>query len=418
MKALFRVLLIPLVMFLTTACGGGGGGTTSYTISVKVTGLSTSGTNLILQNYNADDLTFTSSTTNDFSSAAAIGDSYDITISQQPGGSYCLISNASGTVNSNVLVLVTCSTVGYSWSAATVPGGTLSINALSNNGTTSYAAVGNANGSAIATILYTTSGTGTWNSVSGVNVFNSTNHINDVVYNGTIYVGVGNSGHVVRSTSGNLSSWDVYQIAGQTTTDFVAADVDASGNIVIVGGDKVCYTGTANPGTGDWVCQSFSGLSFNDMTHNSTATNKWVAVANAVSSVGKTAVSTASNGQSGWMAGPNIGATNLTNVSTAGSNYYVREVSTNNIFISSDGTSWGSAIASTLSGSASFVDIVVMDNILYAIDGLSDNIYISGDNGANWVARSTSLGFNIKDLLVSANELIAVGDAGNISVSQ
>lgn len=80
--------------------------TTNYSISVAATGLS--GT-LVVKDDKADQLTFTTNTTQTFASTYASGSSYSVSILTQPAGQTCtLSSNASGTITSNITVTATC----------------------------------------------------------------------------------------------------------------------------------------------------------------------------------------------------------------------------------------------------------------------------------------------------------------------
>jgi hypothetical protein len=90
----------------------------NYTISVAVTGLT--GT-LVMQDNNADTLTFTTNTTQTFLSTYASGSAYSVSVKTQPVGQTCtLSSNASGTITSNITVTATCTTsiVNYTISVA------------------------------------------------------------------------------------------------------------------------------------------------------------------------------------------------------------------------------------------------------------------------------------------------------------
>jgi hypothetical protein len=80
----------------------------NYTISVAVTGLT--GTLVVQDNLGAG-LTFTTNTTQTFSSSYAGGSTYSVTVQTQPAGQTCTLgSNASGTITSNITVTSTCTT--------------------------------------------------------------------------------------------------------------------------------------------------------------------------------------------------------------------------------------------------------------------------------------------------------------------
>src|SRR5581483_5487118 len=109
-------LLLTLAM---VACGGGGGGDTTanesappppatYTIGGTVSGLTGSG--LTLQNNGGNNLSVAANATSfTFSSAVSSGTAYAVTVSAQPSGQTCTVSNGSGTATANVTnVAVSC----------------------------------------------------------------------------------------------------------------------------------------------------------------------------------------------------------------------------------------------------------------------------------------------------------------------
>ncbi len=107
----------------------------NYTISVAVTGLT--GT-LVMQDDKADNLTFTTNTTQAFATQYAGGSTYSVSVKTQPSGQICsLSSNSNGTITANTTVTATCAagsgfTIGgtlYDLS----PGGTTTGVVLQNN---------------------------------------------------------------------------------------------------------------------------------------------------------------------------------------------------------------------------------------------------------------------------------------------
>ena len=91
--------------------------TSSYTISVAVTGLT--GT-LVMQDNRGDALTFASNKTQTFASTYLSGTAYSVTVETQPKGQTCtLSSNAKGTISANTTVTATCAAGGYAISVAT-----------------------------------------------------------------------------------------------------------------------------------------------------------------------------------------------------------------------------------------------------------------------------------------------------------
>jgi hypothetical protein len=95
---------------------------TTVTANCAVTGLS--GT-LSVQDNKADGLTFTTNNTQTFATQYASGSAYSVTISSQPSGQTCTLSNnAGGTITANTTVTATC-----------VSNFTISVNVTGLNGT-------------------------------------------------------------------------------------------------------------------------------------------------------------------------------------------------------------------------------------------------------------------------------------------
>ncbi len=94
-----------------------------FTVGGLLSGLN-SGTQVTLENNGADQLTLKANGPFAFSAAVAEGGKYDVTVSGQPTGETCTVSNGSGTASSDVTsVQVTCSA---STSTSYTIGGTLS----------------------------------------------------------------------------------------------------------------------------------------------------------------------------------------------------------------------------------------------------------------------------------------------------
>ena len=82
--------------------------TTTYTISVSVSGLTGSG--FVLQDNGGDNLSVTGNGTSTFATQIASGGAYAVTVLTQPTGQTCTLgSNASGTATANVTVVAMCS---------------------------------------------------------------------------------------------------------------------------------------------------------------------------------------------------------------------------------------------------------------------------------------------------------------------
>lgn len=92
----------------------GCGGSIKANIGGTVTGLA-SGNSVSLSNNSSDTLTYTFSSSSDtftFNKSIDSGSSYDVTITSQPSGQVCTVTNGTGTVSSSgsdvTNVLVTC----------------------------------------------------------------------------------------------------------------------------------------------------------------------------------------------------------------------------------------------------------------------------------------------------------------------
>jgi hypothetical protein len=95
--------------------------TAGLTLSASVTGL-TSGT-LVLQDDAAQQLTFTSSTTQTFSNTYTSGSTYSVGVLTQPAGFTCTVgSNSTGTITANTTVAVTCTATATLTLSVTVSG--------------------------------------------------------------------------------------------------------------------------------------------------------------------------------------------------------------------------------------------------------------------------------------------------------
>ncbi len=90
--------------------------TQSFVVSVTVTGLTGTAGTLTLQNNGGDDLNLTADGTTAFATAIVDGDTYNVTVSTQPGDRTCAVASGSGTIaGSNVSVTVTCSAAKRIW---------------------------------------------------------------------------------------------------------------------------------------------------------------------------------------------------------------------------------------------------------------------------------------------------------------
>ncbi len=94
-----------------TGCGGGNDGTASYTIGGNVAGLG-SGKSVVLLNNGNESLDATSNGAFAFKAKIESGKTYDVTVSRQPDGQTCAITNGQGTASNTVTnIQVQCTDV-------------------------------------------------------------------------------------------------------------------------------------------------------------------------------------------------------------------------------------------------------------------------------------------------------------------
>lgn len=92
----------------TIACSGSGGGG-AFTIGGTISGLT--GAGLVLSTSGVSDLTVPAgSGTFQFASGVADGTAYNVTVTSQPAGQFCVVNNGSGTVAGSSIssVSITC----------------------------------------------------------------------------------------------------------------------------------------------------------------------------------------------------------------------------------------------------------------------------------------------------------------------
>ena len=127
--ALRTYLMVGFIVVLT-ACGGGGGGggssgPTTYSLGGSIAGLTGSG--LVLSSGGQTVSPASSATSFTFPTKLATGSSYEVSVSTNPIGLKCSLSNASGTVNTNNItsIAVACESVEsilYSFAGGTTYG--------------------------------------------------------------------------------------------------------------------------------------------------------------------------------------------------------------------------------------------------------------------------------------------------------
>ena len=118
-----RDSLLYMAISVLAACGssshsGGNGATTMLTVGGSVTGL-VSGTSVVLAD-GGNTATITANGSYSLTATFISGASYDVTVSQQPAGANCAVTNGSGTVGtSNIAnVLISCTPNNYTISGA------------------------------------------------------------------------------------------------------------------------------------------------------------------------------------------------------------------------------------------------------------------------------------------------------------
>ncbi len=112
----YQRLVLCLGLMLLTACGGQGSysgpPSGTYVVSVTVSGLPSNGlSQVIIQNNGTQPLSFTKDGTQAFPQYQPMGTGYNVTISNQPSPSNCVVASGSGTnsTSSYVNINVTCS---------------------------------------------------------------------------------------------------------------------------------------------------------------------------------------------------------------------------------------------------------------------------------------------------------------------
>ena len=112
----YQRLVLCLGLMLLTACGGQGSysgpPSGTYVVSVTVSGLPSNGlSQVIIQNNGTEPLSFTKDGTQAFPQYQPMGTGYNVTISNQPSPSNCVVASGSGTnsTSSYVNINVTCS---------------------------------------------------------------------------------------------------------------------------------------------------------------------------------------------------------------------------------------------------------------------------------------------------------------------
>jgi hypothetical protein len=110
----FGVLALPLVAAVIAGCSDNGNSPTppTYTVGGTVTGL-TAGKSLVLRNNGADDKAIAADGAFTFATALRDGAAYAVTVSTQPSGMACPVSNGTGTIAATDVtsVVVSCAAI-------------------------------------------------------------------------------------------------------------------------------------------------------------------------------------------------------------------------------------------------------------------------------------------------------------------
>lgn len=266
-KSPWRALLLGLTLLLS-ACGGGGGGSTSggtsgYTVGGTLSGLAT-GQRITLNNKSTgESLTLSASGSFAFATTQATGANYAVTVSAQPTGQSCRVTDGLGVVGSaNVTSIAVTCTSQYTVSAA-VSGlsGSQTVKLVDNSvdfqtASTSTATItfsqALANGQAYnvavaaqpagAVCQVGTNASGVISSANAmVTVSCNTSPSPEFLYAGTTSGAVGVSGYsidVANGGTGTLAA--VNSVSGSSYYYPVAMAVDQSGaDLYVVAGDGI-----------------------------------------------------------------------------------------------------------------------------------------------------------------------------------
>lgn len=178
-----------------------------YSVGGAISGL---GATVVLQNNGGDDLTLTANAGFTFATTLINGNAYSVTVSMQPIGQTCVVTNASGTINAgNVTnVTVTCTDNFYTVGGAT--SGLSSWLILQNNGGDD--------------LTVTSNGSFTFDTAL----------VNGSGYSVTILTQPVGQTCAVTNASGTISAGNVTDVTVTCTNNFYTVSVAASGLSAIV----------------------------------------------------------------------------------------------------------------------------------------------------------------------------------------
>jgi N-acetylneuraminic acid mutarotase/ribosomal protein S11 len=271
-----RGLLLYMAISVLAACSSssshsGNGASTMLTVGGSVTGL-VSGTSVVLAD-NGNAATITANGSYSFTATFISGASYDVTVSQQPAGGNCAITNGSGTVGtSNIAnILVTCTPNNYTISGALtglLGGRSLTVQDNGGNSTTVAASGGFSfsspvpSGSNYAVTIMTqpagqscsvTNGSGI---VAAADVTNVSISCSDNTYNIAVSVtGVSASGLVLQNNGA-----DNLAVAASGTFNFNTPVASGSPYSVTVSSQPLGASCTIGNGSGTIIASNVSNV--------------------------------------------------------------------------------------------------------------------------------------------------------------
>ncbi len=104
---------------VSVTCLPGSDNISAHQLSVAVSGLGAGKTAVLRESVGSDyDLSFTTNSTQEFSTARAHGSTYTVTVATQPAGQTCTVTSGSGTLTADSTVNVSCVNNTYTLSVA------------------------------------------------------------------------------------------------------------------------------------------------------------------------------------------------------------------------------------------------------------------------------------------------------------
>jgi uncharacterized delta-60 repeat protein len=288
--------------------------------------------------------------------------------------------------------IVTSTDQGATWVNQNIQITTRQLNGIATNGTSHLVVVGNgANTTSAGTILRSTNGTD-WAAVTHA----TTNHLNDIVYDGSTYIAVGGGGRILTSPTGE--TWASISSGTTNTLQFVGKLNDT---LYAAGASGTLLTST-------------TGASWNIVTSGTTAQLNGMAAGTVSGQPVTIAV-----GNSGTIRYTTNGT--WTGVTPVTSNHLNRVAFGNGAFVavgvngtilrSTNGTAWTST--SPAPSPENYYTVQFL-NGAFIVGGLNGGVLVSSD-GTQWFARNTgNAGFEHRGFAIFNNQIFAVGDGAAI----